>query len=76
MPGTRFLLLHAAGPVEVRPAEEVLEGDAVRDERDPGQDDEDRDSDQQGDERGYPWLPPSVDLLVTIVRLAPAPVNR
>jgi hypothetical protein len=41
VPADRFLLLHAAGPLEFGPAEEILETDAVRGEYRPSEDDED-----------------------------------
>ena len=47
MPANGFLFLHAAGPVKIRAAEEVVEADPVRNERDSGQE-----CDQQGDQDG------------------------
>ena len=48
VPADRFLLLHAAGPVEVRPAEEILDADPVWTEEDPAEEDQDRSDDESG----------------------------
>ena len=55
VPADRFLLLHAAGPVEFRPAEEILQTEAVRGEHCPRQDDQDCDHDKGKDHQfhGY-----------------------
>src|SRR4051812_884415 len=42
VPANRVLLLDPARPLEVRPTEEILDADPVRDEHDPGQEDEQR----------------------------------
>ena len=53
VPGTGFLFLHAARPIEIRPTEEILERDPVRGEQDASQEDEDRREDQEGNDREF-----------------------
>ena len=53
VPGNWLLLLYAAGPVQVRPAEEIVEADPVRDERDPAQEDDQRGDDKEGNEQVF-----------------------
>ena len=49
VPANGLLFLHAAGPIEVRPAEEILEGDPVRNVGDSAKEDDQRGKDQGND---------------------------